>query len=247
MCAKSPLISIICPCYNSGESLERMILSVLAQDYTDYELIVVDGKSSDCTTLGILEKYAKKIICISEKDDGIYDAMNKGVELARGKWFYFIGADDYFYDSAVLNRIFGKGNNINEGVGLIVGKALFGDKVRSYRLSSKMFLENTLLHQAVFYSRKIFMDGFRYNKEFRVSSDYDLNFYCYKQGFVPLYLNVMVCRFSLEGISSQVHFQSYKEEMAVRKKYIRRKWLCPFFALYSYSRYVIRKIVMLIK
>ena len=173
--------------------------------------------------------------------------MNKGVELARGKWFYFIGADDYFYDSAVLNRIFGKGNNINEGVGLIVGKALFGDKVRSYRLSSKMFLENTLLHQAVFYSRKIFMDGFRYNKEFRVSSDYDLNFYCYKQGFVPLYLNVMVCRFSLEGISSQVHFQSYKEEMAVRKKYIRRKWLCPFFALYSYSRYVIRKIVMLIK
>ena len=122
MYAKSPLISIICPCYNSGESLERMILSVLAQDYTDYELIVVDGKSSDCTTLGILEKYAKKIICISEKDDGIYDAMNKGVELARGKWFYFIGADDYFYDSAVLNRIFGKGNNINEGVGLIVVK-----------------------------------------------------------------------------------------------------------------------------
>jgi glycosyltransferase involved in cell wall biosynthesis len=247
MYTQSPLISIICPCYNSGESLERMILSVLSQDYTNYELIVVDGKSSDGVTLGILEKYAEKIVCISEKDDGIYDAMNKGVELARGEWLYFIGADDYFYDSTVLNSIFGKRNNINEGVGLIVGRAMFGDKVRSYRLSSKIFLENTLLHQAVFYSRKIFLDGFRYNKEFRVSSDYDLNFYCYKQGFVPHYLNVTICRFSLDGISSQVHFQSYKEEMAVRKKYIRRQLLCLFFALYSYSRYVVRKIVMLIK
>lgn len=239
---KHPLVSIICPCYNPGQNLERMIKSILSQDFKDFELIIIDGNSSDPKTLEILAKYKSQIIGISEKDDGIYDAMNKGIELSHGKWLYFIGADDCFYNSKVLSHTF-EDTNI-QNIELIIGKALFGKRECSYKLSKKIYLENTLLHQAVFYAKDIFSNGFRYNKEFRVSSDYDLNFYCYKKGFKTKYIDTLICKFSLEGISSQVHYLSYKEEIDVRKKYINSTFLCTVLSFYSIFRFCIRKILI---
>lgn len=239
---KKPLVSIICPCYNAGAALDRMIQNVLAQTFRSYELIVVDGLSIDRTTLDILEKYTGSIVLIRERDKGIYDAMNKGVERACGDWIYFVGADDSLHSPFVLEHIFGSGDVRPQGGQLIVGRAFFGGELKSYCLNGRVYLENPLLHQAVFYSREVFSD-FRYNQDFRVSSDYDLNFHCYVRGYMCRYTDVVICDFSLKGVSSQVHWRSYAEEIAVREKYMPRNPLRYLLALYSVARYGGRKIL----
>lgn len=99
-------ISIITVCYNCKEQLEKTILSVASQSYKDKELIVVDGGSDD-GTLEVISKYSQIITkWISEKDDGIYDAMNKGLEMASGEWVNFMNAGDVFANPQVLDKIF---------------------------------------------------------------------------------------------------------------------------------------------
>ena len=95
------LISIITVCLNAVETIETTIRSVLQQTYKNVEYIVIDGGSTD-GTLQIIEKYRNDIsILISEKDEGIYDAMNKGIELARGDYIGIINADDWYEKDAV--------------------------------------------------------------------------------------------------------------------------------------------------
>lgn len=238
--SKYPLVSIICPCFNPGENLSHLINSLLLQDYANKEIIIVDGGSTDSRTWEILHQYEQQIKLISGPDDGIYDAMNKGIEASKGDWLYFIGCDDSFHSAQVLTHIFS--SPIPAGRDMVIGRAYFGKKLSSYRLSKKIFLENCILHQAAFYSRRVFND-FRYNKKFKVSSDYDLNFYCFKKGFIPHYVSTIICDFSLEGISSQVHYNSYSEEMAVRADYISSPFLRALCSLYSIARYIVRKCI----
>lgn len=98
-------ISIITIAYNSAETIEDTIKSVLAQDYTNLEYIVVDGASKD-NTMEIVNRYKDKIACIqSEPDNGIYDAMNKGVALATGDVIGILNSDDFYADTKVVSEI----------------------------------------------------------------------------------------------------------------------------------------------
>ena len=105
---KLPKISIITPTLNAGKTLEACILSVVNQTYLNKEYLIIDGLSTDGTP-GMVKKYADiypYIKWISEKDAGIYEAMNKGIDLSSGEWIYFLGADDRFYSDRVLDDIF---------------------------------------------------------------------------------------------------------------------------------------------
>lgn len=97
-------ISIITVCYNSASTIEQTIQSVLSQDFRDFEYIVVDGGSKDAT-VEILEKFKDRIRYISEKDNGIYDAMNKGLKMAQGEIIGIIGADDFYPSNDVLSEV----------------------------------------------------------------------------------------------------------------------------------------------
>lgn len=96
--------SIITVCYNSAVTIEHTIQSVLNQTFTDFEYIVVDGGSKD-GTVAILEKFKDRISFISEKDSGIYDAMNKGLKMAKGEIIGMIGADDFYPSNDVLDAV----------------------------------------------------------------------------------------------------------------------------------------------
>lgn len=96
-------ISIVIPSYNYGQYIEKAILSVLSQDYSDKELIVIDGGSTD-DTINILKKYDDKIKWISEKDKGQADAINKGLWMSSGDIFAYLNADDY-YESNIFSDI----------------------------------------------------------------------------------------------------------------------------------------------
>jgi len=104
-----PFLSIITPTYNSADVLEACILSVAQQTYTNKEHLIIDNLSTD-ETLEIISKYSTvypHLKVISEKDSGIYDAMNKAIERSSGEWLYFLGSDDTFFDNDVLSDIFG--------------------------------------------------------------------------------------------------------------------------------------------
>lgn len=232
-----PLLSIICPCFNAGVLLEGLIENVLAQDYPNKELVIVDGGSTDPETQRILAKYKEQAVILSEKDKGIYDAMNKGVALSKGDWLYFIGADDRLHSQTVLSDVFA-GKDYSEK-DIIVGACYFGKVLRQYRLYWKMNLENTVLHQAAFYARRVF-DNFKYDAAFRVYADYDLNYYCLRHYNRSVHVSTIFADFSLDGISSQINFVSYAEELKVRRKY-HNAMVCFCLAPYTYARYSIRK------
>lgn len=101
----NPLITVVTVCYNCKDEIEITIRSVLGQSCRDYEYIIIDGSSSD-GTLGVLTKYEDKVsTVISEPDNGIYDAMNKGLRMAHGQWVIFMNSGDYFYSRDSLDNV----------------------------------------------------------------------------------------------------------------------------------------------
>src|ERR1700722_6602734 len=106
-----PLLSVITIVYNNVKGIERTMLSVLSQTYPNIEYIVVDGLSND-GTLGVIMKYENRIAKFSsEKDDGIYDAMNKGLDLATGDYVIFMNSGDEFFDADTVAAVFASGDD----------------------------------------------------------------------------------------------------------------------------------------
>ena len=102
---KKPLISIITVIYNDGKKLEETILSILSQTYDNLEFIIIDGSSTD-ETIDIIKKYEDKIdYWISEKDSGIFDAMNKGILAAKGDYINFMNAGDFFIRKSLVKEV----------------------------------------------------------------------------------------------------------------------------------------------
>src|SRR5512136_2449900 len=104
-----PLVSIITPVLNGGDRVEKVIEEVQCQTYANKEHIIIDGGSDD-GTVDVLERRDGEIdYWVSEEDAGIYDAMNKGIDVAGGEWIYFLGADDAFYQPYTVESIMNNG------------------------------------------------------------------------------------------------------------------------------------------
>ena len=185
----SPSISIITVSYNAVATIEKTILSVINQSYSNIEYIIIDGGSTD-DTLNIIKKYQEKIAYwVSEPDKGIYDAMNKGIEKATGDYLFFLGADDILMENAI-QKIFG--DNLSTKFLMIYGNVMYdNNNIVKSRFSYKTFLHNTIHHQATFYSRKLF-DSFRYDTSFKITSDYELNLLVFlKEKNNTIYKNIV--------------------------------------------------------
>ena len=119
-----PLVSVVTVVFNGEKYLEETIQSVINQTYDNVEYIIIDGGSTD-GTLDIIKKYEDRIdYWVSERDRGIYDAMNKGIDLASGEWINFMNAGDGLDSYSILNEIFS--NKINLKIGLIYGNTNTG-------------------------------------------------------------------------------------------------------------------------
>lgn len=211
----NPFFSIIMPLYNCESTLQQALDSITNQVFKDYELILVDGGSNDNTQY-IISNFKKagdhRIQFISEPDKGIYDAMNKGIDMATGQWLYFMGGDDILSSSAVLNQIY---NAIqNEPVYLIYGNvtgALSNTKYADDTINK--VLSRGIHHQGIFYKREVFNYTGKYNLKFRVAADYHLTLkvFC-NPAFKTKYINLDIARFGEAGLSSSVYdyrFYSY--------------------------------------
>lgn len=203
-------ISIITVCFNAKDTIEDTFLSVFNQTYKDIELIVIDGASKD-GTLAIIDKYKDKISSfLSEPDKGIYDAMNKGIELATGDFIIFMNANDVFYNELVLENVV---KTLIENTEV---KFLFGDvdcvskdmqssEVQTYEKIKNNFslLFYNFCHQSIFYHKSLFKEYGLFSLDYKICSDWDFNIKCLVKYKTPaLYLEWPIAKFQLGGLSS---------------------------------------------
>lgn len=173
-------ITIITVCYNSASTIEKTILSVANQTYKNIEYIIIDGNSKD-ETVAIIKKY-KNIISnwISEPDKGLYDAMNKGIEMASGDLIGILNSDDVFNNELVLEEVvnFHQKNTIDASVGNILQHKESGKIIRLY--SSKYWGPEKLKigfmppHPSIFFKKELFKKFGNYELGFKIGADYEL-------------------------------------------------------------------------
>lgn len=231
-------ISIITVCFNAKDTIEDTFLSIFAQSYKDFELIVIDGGSVD-GTLDIINKHRDKIsYFISEPDRGLYDAMNKGIKAASGDFLFFLNANDIFFDSGVLTKVaLALTNNPDK-------KFLFGDveyisedkqssKIVSFRATKTEFslIYNNICHQGIFYHQSLFEKFGLYSNEYQIYADWDFNIKCLVQNRVSaMYLPIVISKFQMGGACSDAKaIKNCREE----KKLLIKKYYPKYIFVFS--------------
>lgn len=236
--ASNIILSIVCPTFNCVSTVRSLIDSVLLQSCDSYELIILDGGSTD-GTVEIIREYGNRINYISEPDNGIYDAMNKGIDMAKGEWLYFIGADDSLYSNNVVEKVIPQ---LGEDVDVLMCDIMSPKLGRcSSVYSLKTFFTNTIHHQGVIYRRKVF-ESHRYDTTLKIMADYEMNLYVWRSVYRIKSSDIIFANHTPEGVSGQPHLINYNEEIAVRNKYMKNKPLQWFFTMVSYSKFIIKNL-----
>ena len=176
---KNPLVSIITVCFNSALTIKDTIESVLNQTYQNIEYILIDGNSIDDTVL-IIESFQEQFQqqkihykWISEPDEGIYDAFNKGLKLAKGNWISFLGSDDTYIKNAIELYI----ENIpNNKVDLLYSDIIINNRKRkTSSWSWKKFRRNmTINHIGALHNKEYFKKYGMFNTSYQIAGDYEL-------------------------------------------------------------------------
>lgn len=217
---KDPVLSVITVCYNAESEIRNTIKSIIPFINNNVEYIIIDGQSSD-GTLQIIHDYKAFIsICISEPDTGIYDAMNKGISHAKGRWILFINIGDQLLN--IPSALFDKKSESYDAIACSVLSE--NEKILSPYYNRCVLIHNTIPHQGLFYNQFRTIPNF--DTTYGVYSDYDYNLYLYKNKKKLLILNEIVAFHSLFGISNDK--KNVKELFAV----IRRQngWVYVFFS-----------------
>ena len=224
----TPKFSIITVCRNEVSGIRMTCESIIKQTYLNYEWIVIDGASTD-GTLEIIEAYRHSInILISKPDKGIYDAMNKGIDKARGEYLIFINGGDAF---ATVNALALATQAPQKEI--IYGDLrldTFDGEVLEYSDNFQVcdLIKSMLPHQATFYSRELFEAYGRYDTSYRIAADYELNArliskYCVSRA----HISEPIAVFNRDGVSNKASHKLIrkKENHQIRMKYFTRyRW-----------------------
>ena len=221
---KKPLISVITVCYNSYEMLQRTIKSVRMQTYSEIEYIVIDGASKDSTLRLIKENEDIINLWISEPDNGLYFAMNKGLDLANGDYVIYINAGDMFYMPNTLEKIF---ENHQDDVDIYYGDTMIlaqnQKELGSRRLSPpKQLTKNsfrwgmTVCHQSILIKRTI---APKYDTSYRITADYDWVLTSIENAKKIVNTNNYISKFLSGGLSSKHVVKANKERYKIMCKH----------------------------
>lgn len=237
---KKPLFSIITVCYNEEKNIEKTAKSVVSQNFKNFEWVVIDGKSKD-NTVNILNKYKKNMsYFVSEKDSGIYNAMNKGIKKAKGKYLLFLNGGDCFTNKEVLLKVAKFLEKDNFSSQIYYGNILYdnGEKVdfSKAKLDRKFFLTKTISHQATFIQKELFTKYGNYQEKYKISSDFDFWLKTIiKNNVKTKFLPVLVSIFNLEGISADK--KSMKKHIEERQTILKKNGVVSSFELFYLKLY----------
>jgi glycosyltransferase involved in cell wall biosynthesis len=218
-----PFLSVITVVYNNVKDVERTMLSVLNQTYPNIEYLVIDGKSTD-GTLGIIEKYRDRLaVFISEKDTGIYNAMNKGLALAKGEYVVFMNSGDEFYEKDTVKTVFATAPNAD----IYYGETeMIDEKRQSLGKRRHQTPENftwkdfrygmSVSHQAIFIGRNLTEP---YDLKYQLSADIDWILTAAKKAQKIVNVHQYVAKYLVGGMSKKKHRQSLVERFAIMRKH----------------------------
>jgi glycosyltransferase involved in cell wall biosynthesis len=203
-----PFLSIVIPTFNSAQALSKTLESVLGQTFSDIEVLVIDGLSTD-NTVEIAQSFQdRRIRILSEKDNGVYDAMNKGISMSAGTWIYFLGSDDMLFSSRTLENVTARLKSTAAefvyGNVRIDGDSPWAkhDSIYDGKFTREKLFRKNICHQAIFYSRQLFHRFGGYNQEYSVRGDWDFNHRCFASCQVE-YIDEIVAIFKTGGRSSR--------------------------------------------
>lgn len=237
-----PKLSILIATYNSAKTLPKALDSILIQDYNNLEVVIVDGVSSD-NTINIIRGYDSKFSVrniayryISEKDNGIYDALNKAILLATGDYLIVLGSDDYYMMNA-FSLVFNSGNNINDDVVYAITQCV-DDKNNSLGVIQghhNNLFNATLNHQSIFIKKSLHEKIGLYSLDYKLASDYDFLIRAKLNNASFRFIDRVIVNYGTAGASSNLNLSF--ENLAIRNKY----------KLITYKQYLIGKIKYRIK
>jgi len=213
-----PLVTIVTVCYNVCNDLHKTMQSVIKQTYSNIEYIVVDGGSKDGSVELIKQNIKYISRWISEPDKGIYDAMNKGIEMATGDWIIFMNAGDVFHSDSSVEDVFSM--NFPDDVKLIYGDVMLdfgklGLLPKKFGKIPKESVPFEICHQSVFTKADI-LKQIHYDLNYRICADCNSFAQIYGMGYKLEYVPVFISRFEVVGgVSSKKIMRAYYEHSDV--------------------------------
>lgn len=237
--SKQKTFSIITVAYNAERLIEDTMRSIFSQSYADYEYIVIDGKSTD-DTMSVIEKYRDKIdILISEPDNGIYDAMNKGICLASGRYINFMNCGDFFADESVLECV--KEITI-DNPDVIYGSTIINTIIGKYlvypdNLEKVIYKQMPFCHQSTFVKLEVAQTHL-FDTDYKAVADYNLFLHLYEEGKNFVYLDKPIAIYQNDGGTSRQSYKRVLESAMVNKRHSTK-----IKALYKYIGGYLRKLL----
>lgn len=219
----NPVLSVITIVYNNAKDIERTMLSVLNQTYSNIEYVVIDGASTD-GTLQIIKKHEDRLAkLISEKDKGIYDAMNKGLVAATGDYVLFMNSGDEIYENTTVEKIFATATDAD----IYYGETeMYDENWQSLGQRRHKTPENftwrsfkygmSISHQAIYIKRSLTEP---YNLQYKYSADIDWIIKIAKKATKIVNTHIYVAKYLVGGMSKQKHRESLKERFKIFSHY----------------------------
>ncbi|MDB5089550.1 MAG: hypothetical protein JWR09_3544 [Mucilaginibacter sp.] len=200
-------ISIIIVTLNVETTLQNCLDSIYKQVYPSLEIIVMDGGSTDGTVNLLKANDAQISLWKSEKDNGIYDAMNKALDYVTGDWVYFLGADDVLFDdfSALAYQL--KDHSV-----IYYGNVLMKGKKNKGEVKPYQHAKDNICHQAIIYPKEVF-EKHKFNTIYKISADHVLNMQCWRH-FKFQYIDLIVADFNDTGVSSLNLDEKFEKDRA---------------------------------
>lgn len=240
------LVTVVTVAYNCVDSIEATLLSVINQSSRDIEYIVVDGGSTDGTAQ-IIQKYEQDIdYWISERDGGIYNAMNKGIDLSTGRWISFMNAGDRFHSSRTVENI---SRFLDQRFAVVAGAVQYiydanNRRTRHMHLKFTGFYLEVPHHQASFINNAL-MKSFKYDESFRIRADLYFMTLLHAKGHTFRLVEEVVCDVDTSGVSSGLTKRHVEEDIRAGSLVIRHYRLKSYLyhAFYVFPRLMVRKLL----
>ena len=229
------IFSIIIPTYNSKLSIVKCLESIQSQTFTSYEVIIIDGNSSD-NTIDICKKFASNfpaIQIISERDNGIYDAMNKGIKLSSGDFLVFLNSGDCFANESSLSKLV----SASAGFDLVYGDLMIKDQedewIKKYpdHLNLRYFYFESIPHPACLISKRLFNKVGFYDTTLKIVSDWKFFLISViKQKCSYRHIDEVISIFDYQGISS---IGSNRKRIELERRRVLKEDFVFFYYLYT--------------
>ncbi len=242
-----PHFSIIIPTFNSAQTIRRCLDSIINQTFKNFEILIIDGFSTDETKV-IVNTYQilfAHIRWISEKDRGIYDAMNKGIFLSKGDWLYFMGSDDEIFSPNILQEVYND-VSLDQAPDVLYGNVYsirFNGTYDGEFTSDKILIRN-ISHQAIFFNRNVLEKIGNFDLKYESCADWVHNFKWFLSKKVSKkYINLTIANYADGGFSSR-----HIDDIFLRDKeliyLLSGAEFLPFYTKYTILKKEIRKSIV---